>query len=279
MAAGQSAIAIPAALVWAMVLEVRHPRASGVLLGLSTALKLTIGLPFVAYAVVRRRWLVVVTAGLVAGGIALLAVARMELAAVPGLTSWSATLADSFAPGGANSLTLDSSRASLVNLQNPLTVIFGDQGRANVATFIVVVVAALVTLVVVRVDSRPGLLLGMSLVACLTLLFTYHRYYDAVLLALPVAWGTWATWSGRRGVAITILLLCSLFLLPLQTAAFQIGERLPAWLTGNLLWQAGVMAAHAWTLVAIVLALIVGAVTSQRHDTSEITVTLATSAT
>jgi uncharacterized membrane protein len=272
IASGQSGIAITAALVWAMVLEGRHPFGSGLLLGISTAFKVTMGLPFMAYALVRRRWSMIAVAGLAIGALLLIAVLRMEVAGVPWLQSWTDNVARSFEPGGINSASLESggNRNPLVNLQYPLSTLLGSESQANLLTLALVGAGALLTVLLVSDKTRPGLLLGMSLVAVLTLLVTYHRYYDAVLLAFPIAWGTWAFTAGRRVVGVSILLVCATFLLPLQTAAGQLEDRLPSALTETLLWEAGLMAVHAWALVALVVLLLVAAVGSRAtHPATE----------
>jgi hypothetical protein len=269
LAAGQSGIVVTAALVWAMVLEAAHPKASGLLLGLATALKVTMGLPFLAYSLVRRRWLVTATASLVVGAIALVSVMRMQVASVPWLTSWTSQLAASLEPGGPNSSSLETSRASLINLQNPLTVLLGDETLATLLAICLVGAGTVATVLLVRLDDRPGLLLGMSLVASLTLLVTYHRYYDAVLLAFPVTWGAWAITASHRWTGAGVLLICGSFLLPLQTAALQLGGRLPAWVSDNVIWQAGLAAVHAWALALLVLVLLAASVTSRRISSAD----------
>jgi hypothetical protein len=259
MVIGQTALAATAALVAAMLLERSGRRIpAGVAYGLAMAVKVQIGLPFFAYLLWRRRWATAAAAGLVVACFTVLSVVRMQAAGVPWLQSWFANLALLSGPGGLNDPgQLNPERYSLINLQYPLRSLFsGDV--VDAITFGAVGVAAVAMVWLIR-DRRPRAeLLALATVAVLCLLVTYHRYYDAVLLALPIAWAfsTLATPRWREGAAV--LVLCADFLLPFQTKLhdLQLKGVVPARLADSPFWDTVLVAQQAWALVLLVLVLL-----------------------
>lgn len=260
IASGQSAVAATAALIAAMLLEQsRRGIPAGILYGLATVVKVQIGLPFVAYLLWRRRWATAAAAGLVVAGFTLLSVVRMQVAGVPWFQSWSANLVLLSGPGGINDPgPLNPDRYSLINLQYPLQSLFPDADWVNAMTFGAVGVAAAALVWIIRGRHPRAELLALATVAVLSLLVAYHRYYDAVLLALPIAWGfsILGTSSWRQGAAV--LVLCADFLLPFQTALHDLQQKgiMPEWLTAGPLWETVLIAQHVWALVILALVLL-----------------------
>ena len=103
-------------------------------------------------------------------------------------------------------------------------------------------------------------LLALSVVAVLCLLVVYHRYYDAVLLAVPITWSFTALHGAHWREGVAVLLLSADFILPFQTAlhAMQQEQLLPAWLTGGPLWGV-LITQHVWALVLMTLVLLLAA--------------------
>ena len=269
VASGQTAILAMAAVVAALLLE-RAGRGiwSGVLYGLATVLKIQIGLPFVVYLLWRRRWAAGTVAGMVVGASSLLAVLRMQAAEVPWASSWLANLADLSGPGGINDPSeLNPERYSLINLQVLLFNFLPLGDWVNVLTFALVAAAAFVLVWLNRGHDHEDLL-ALSVVAVLTLLVTYHRYYDAVLLALPIAWGLSTLPSAGKRLAVIALALCADFILPAQTALHDLQQRqiLPPWVTDNELWRSVVLVQHVWALVLLVLVLLWAAAIDRRTE-------------
>ena len=127
--------------------------------------------------------------GLVLGALTAFAVLRMTLAGVPWIDSWLANLTSLSGPGGVNDPgELNPERYSLINLQYPLQSLGFSTDAANLITFTLVGAAALAMLSVIRGRDPAQELLALSTVAVLGLLVAYHRYYDAVILVLPIAW-------------------------------------------------------------------------------------------
>ncbi len=145
-------------------------------------------------------------------------------------------------------------RYTLVNLQYPLDSLLNNDAAGTALTLAFVGVAAALLVWLIRGHYPRAKSLALATVAVLGLLVTYHRYYDAVLLAIPVAWA-FSTFGTRRWASGALLLvLCADFLLPLQTALNDMQQRglVPAWLTGNWIWDSVVLAQHAWALVLMV---------------------------
>jgi hypothetical protein len=116
----------------------------------------------------------------------------------------------------------------------------------------------LATVALIRGRYPRDELLALSSVAVLTLLVTYHRYYDAVLLVLPLVWGFSAIGSARRVQAVTVVLLCAVFILPVPSNLFDLQQAgaLPAWVVQHPLWESFVLTHQVWALILMALTLL-----------------------
>ena len=255
MAIGQAAIVTTAAIVAAMMLERSgRPIWAGAFYGLAIILKIQIGLPFLVYVAWRRRWTTAAVAAAVPLAVTAISVLRMEVAGVPWYRTWMDNLALLSSPGGINDPgPLNDDRYSLVNLQYLLQSVGIGGLTADAIALAAVALAALALVTLVRGRELDRELLVLSGVAVLTLLVTYHRYYDAVLLVLPIVWGI-AQLRTRPIAGIVALVLCANFLFPFQTALHDLEQRnvLPGVLTANPLWDTVLMTQHVWALVLLV---------------------------
>ncbi len=261
IASGQTAIVSTAALVAGLLLErARHRTLSGMLFGLATVLKVQLGLPFLAYLVWRRRFVAAGAAGAVVVGSSVLAVGWMQLTGVPWLASWLANVGALSGPGGINDPSpLNADRFSLINLQVLLFNFVPNGDWVNALTYGLVGAAAVAFAWLGRGRERE--LLAVSIVAVLGLLVTYHRYYDAVLLSLPIAWGVSALSGPRKHEGLAVLVLSADFLLPFQTAlhAMEESRAVPAWLVDSGLWESVLITQHTWALVGMAVVLVFAA--------------------
>lgn len=265
LASGQTAVLATAGLVLAVALEqAGHPRWSGLCYGVATIVKVQIGLPFLAYLVWRRRWIQASVTVAVLAVATSLSVLRMHVAGVPWQASWLSNVTVLSGPGGINDpSTLNPERYSLINLQALLSSIAPGARWVEIASVALVGVAAITFVWVVR-RRQDRELLALSFVAVAGLLVTYHRYYDAVLLAFPIAWGIGAVAGSSRREGVVVLLLCADFVLPFQTAFhdLQLDGRVPGWFTASPIWDTVVMTQHVWALVLMAITLLVASANS-----------------
>lgn len=260
IAAGQVAVLVTALVIAAMLLEQGERRGwSGIAYGLATTVKVHMGLPFLAYLLLRRRWLIAGTAGIVFALFTSVAVLRLQASGA----SWFSSLMDNLRwltgpDGGGSPLPSNPERATLVNLEYLLYALSPGGDWQGLLALLLVGAAGLATVWLLRDRNAHEWLLGMALVSVLLLLVTYHRYYDAVILAIPIAWAgaSLRTPEARWGVAV--LACCATFLFPIQTALADLARagRLPAWLTGGAVWDAVLLATHAWALVLMAVVML-----------------------
>ena len=260
IASGQTGLVATAALVAAMLLERSgRPIQAGLAYGLATAIKVQVGLPFLAYLVWRRRWGTVKSAAVVLAGLSLVSVGWMEVAGRPWYSSWISNLATLSGPGGINDPgQLNPDRYSLVNLQYLLDSWSRAGPWPDALAFVAVALAGGALLWLVRGRRPRNELLALAAVAVLGLLVTYHRYYDAVLLALPIAWAIAAIGTRRWGEGVAAIIVCADFMFPIQTALHQWQQDglVPAWLTGSSLWDRVLLTQQVWALVLLVVVLL-----------------------
>ncbi|MGA7293966.1 MAG: glycosyltransferase family 87 protein [Terriglobales bacterium] len=129
------AVGLVAGSVWAA--DRQRVFLAGVLLALAVGLKPQIGLPFVFYFALRRRWR---TSGLAIALVALLsalAVIRLSISGVPWLQNYLYDNKVLFAPGSLGDFTeLDPIRFGLINLQVPIYAIFGHRQMATLQQYL-----------------------------------------------------------------------------------------------------------------------------------------------
>jgi hypothetical protein len=97
----------------------------------------------------------------------------------------------------------------------------------------------------------------------------YHRFYDAVLLLIPLAWAISAI-AQRRTVAAAwgVLLLMVPFFLNAATVLKVMEQRapLPAWLLDQWWWNTLVLPQQAWALLGMAVLLILA---GEQHRTMQ----------
>jgi hypothetical protein len=231
---------------------------AGLLIAGSICLKPPIGLCFLLFYLVSRRWQVVVTASGAALAVAFVAIGRMWLADLPWLASYQLLTQHMFAPGAINDFT--SANAvwfQLVNLQGPLDMIFGDPGVATTVGLCVgIVLLILWTFLTLSARNRGDELLAVSVLAVLSFLPVYHRFYDTALLVLPLAWA----FSPRNEASLRIRCFTVVLIIPflIPGAAFlnQLSSRLPHSAVDSHWWNALVIAHEAWFLLLLSILLL-----------------------
>lgn len=238
---------------------------SGVLLGLATAIKPQMGLLFIVYEAGRQRWRPVVAAAAVLVVVASIGIGRLQAAGVPWLQSWQQNLHDfprleDGDPTRHNMVT----RHHMVNLHYPLHNFTDDR---TLVTVLVYGVAGALSLAYFVVDLRRRRHFGegspepvsIAMAATVCLFVVYHRFYDAVLLAWPIALAIRMIADRRYpALAWTLLGLCALFFVPgaVILAAAAAKGWVPAELTNSALWQNVLLPHEAWALPVIAALLV-----------------------
>ena len=251
------AVGLIAGTVWAARFE--HNALAGVLIALAIALKPQIGLPFLFYYLVRRKWrLTLIATGLVTM-LAAVAMIRMRIGDAPWMQSYLYDNKVLFAPGSLGDFTeLNPTRFGLISLQIPFYAILGNRNVANiVAVLIALTLGILWLFLATRTGNNRDELLELSALAVLSLLPVYHRLYDASLLIFPLAWGFVALSGRLKLLAKGTLLLILPFLVPGGSALEELQR------TGHLTalqhsrwWTEAVMPHQAWCLFFLSLILL-----------------------
>jgi len=231
---------------------------AGILLTLAIALKPTVALPFLIYALVHRTREKVIPPAIATG------VLLFCVAIIPhhGRTLWASSfLANNqrmFAPGAINDFsTANPLHFQLVNLQVALFPIFQNRTLTQVTCALVFVTLLVFWLFAVRRDRHLGFL-DLAILASASLLPVYHRFTDAGLLLIPVAWALSAMEGELRRFAAACLLLASPFLVPGVTMLHEFSGRyeLLQRLSQSRFWDALILAHEAWLILVLCLVLL-----------------------
>jgi hypothetical protein len=273
IATGNLSIAtIAIACIAVSVMGLKRTLLAGMLLAAAVALKPQIGLCFLAYYLLRRQWR---PCGLAIAGSAFTWLAgALRLHAI-GLL-WASELARNVRLFvGSNRYddfsSINPMRFTLIDLQVPYFDLTG--GKKLAALFAVATVAvlgAVAVFLILRI-RMPDDLLSLSVLTILSLLPVYHRFYDASLLVLPLAW----SFSGRFPEQKTIRWIYWSLLLPffIPGAAFlerSAGRgRIPHVVVQSWWWRYVVMPHEIWALLLLALVLLYGMKLQMDQQASE----------
>jgi hypothetical protein len=258
---GQPSLPAVALIIFAARFILRgRERTAGILLALATALKLQLGAPIILYYLIRRRWRAALWSGAMFSLLTLIALTRLQAAGVVWADDWLINIQQSSTAGGPNDVTPpNKTRDHLLNLQLPFYAIA--QNRAAASALAWVVTAVLIAVLALR-RKRTDNLLELSIVLILMLLPVYHRYYDAIVLMVALAW------SLRFDAKLPLLLMIP-FLLPVGWAMNLIarGYVSDAVLSSRL-WNIIVMSEQSWMMLTISIVLLYAQLKSAKGDTS-----------
>jgi hypothetical protein len=230
---------------------------TGTLVAISAILKPQLGLCFLAFFVVRRMWksslLAVALAGVATG----LAILRMEAGHIAWLTNYKAASHALISGGVLSDFTsLNPTQWGLINSQLLTYEFFGDRTLANHAAWLTFGLLGcwwMFRMIQRRSDRIDDTLLGLSAMVVLSLLPIYHRFYDAVVLIIPLAWlfGNWKSLGRSVKAVVSIALLP--FLLPGGTMlqVLQSEKRIPASVSNAWWWHLVVLPHEVWALIAL----------------------------
>jgi hypothetical protein len=226
----------------------------GILFGIGVCLKPQIGLPFLAYYLLRRRWrLFGIAIGVVLTA-ALLAMARLAVSGTPWLQNYRTDNKVLLVSGILADFTeRNPLRFSLINLQVLFYAIWHRAGAANAVAigFWAVLFVIWVALLLRNSRQNDDTLLALSALAVLSLLPVYHRFYDAFLLIFPLCWSLREFPGPRKQFARGTLVLMLPFLVPGGSALeeMQRGGRIPYAIAQSWFWSSAVMPHEIWFLL------------------------------
>lgn len=235
----------------------------GALLGVATLLKPQLGVPFILYFLLRRHARAAIAAACIGAVATALSIGWLALHDVDWLRSWRAVTTATAVPGG----PLDPSgplSAQLIDIR-PLLAQVGISWPGAVGIVIAAVVAILIYAWGHRLDAEYDLLL-IGAVAVLTLLVAYHRFYDAAVLCLPLAWAITSWRDARiRALSMATAVCCAVFFVPGAWALQVFADRgaVPLSATHSFLWNTLLLRHQNWALV-IMLTLLMMAIRRAR---------------
>lgn len=208
------AVAACALAVWAI--DRQQDLIAGILIGVAVGLKPQIGLPFLVYYLLRRRWRVVGVAVTLVALLAAIAILHLSLHHTPWIDNYRNDNKILFARGSLGDFTEENPiRFSLINLQVLLYTFKPDRTAATFLALAISGAMGVLWLVLLRRrDHSETELLELSALCLLSLLPVYHRLYDASLLIFPLAWSMTALSGPLKRWAKGTLFLMLVFLVP-----------------------------------------------------------------
>lgn len=250
--------------------ERRHgPRGAvcGILEGVATALKPQVAGLFLVYDAGRLRW------GRVAWGAAVIALAavvgvgRMAAAGVPWWPSWRENLRNFTLASNGDPTLANPIRHQIISLHEPLHAFTDNRPLVSAAVWGIVAGLSAAYFVL---DLRRGRargegraeLVSLSMVAVVSLMVVYHRFYDAALLIWPLGLAVQEvvrpSSSRSRAGGWVLLALVAVFFVPGAVMLASAAERglIPAALTNSALWQGAILAHEAWAIFAMACVLV-----------------------
>jgi hypothetical protein len=262
-------LAIPCVSLTVLAIDrvwMRREWTAGMYLGVATLLKPQLAAPFIVYFLLRRNLKAVAGAVLLCTAAMLLGVAWLAIHHVVWFPEWQAAML-----GVRGSIEHDPAgpfSPQLVDLRPLLALVMGGSA-SDLAALVIVLALAVVLLRRARRQGDSNELAIVSCVAILALLAVYHRFYDAAILCLPLAWV--ARQHDRYGfdrATVAAALCCAVFFIPgawmLQRWVLA-GSVSPA-VAHSVFWNAVIIRQQNWALVGLAACLLtaIGAIRSRQ---------------
>jgi hypothetical protein len=245
-----------------------YDKATAVLLAISLGLKPQIGLCFFCYYALRRRWRICGFAFAATMAMTFLGIFRLAINRTPWVQNYLTNNHYLFVAGHLGSFTtINPTRFGLINLQVALYPLVNSMTAANVIAMLMGIILFVVwATAMIRSDDSQNLL-AISAIAVISLLPIYHRFYDAVLLVLPITWAL-VNFHAPRMAGIATLVLIAPFLFPGGTIleVLQTRGHIPQFLSNHWWWEAFVLPHQVWALLALAIVLLYEMVCSQERS-------------
>jgi hypothetical protein len=234
-------------------------KSPGILLGMAICLKPPIGLCFLLYFVICRRWKIVRWGSGWTAVTMLVAIGRLAIDGVAWLPSYLLLQREMFAPGAINSFVPSNPVwFHLINLQ---VIFYAIWPSAFVANGLALILGLLLVAVWLRtaIKSRAGCdLLALGCLVTVSLLPFYHRFYDAELLVIPLCWSlTLINQPPKRYAYLTFALILP-FLVPGAAFLYWISQSnfLSPTVSHRWWWNVILMPHATWTLLVLAIVLL-----------------------
>jgi len=216
--ANPSILGIALSIVGLWLAENRRDAAAGILTGMTICIKLPIGICFFFFYLISRRWKVVIVGTGLAAVIGAVAIRNLWWSiGLSWLSSYRQLTQQMFSPGSINDYTqANPVWYQMVNLQGPLYALMESAKAVNF--WAIGLSMSLITVWVRRrmiaPRNRPLNLLAISTLIVISLLPVYHRFYDASVLVLPLAWTVSQFERVRPRLTLLIMALIAPFFIP-----------------------------------------------------------------
>jgi Glycosyltransferase family 87 len=242
------AVSLTAAALWAS--HTGRKKTAGILLAVAICLKPTVAGGLLLYYLVRRYWSIVVTTCAAAAAIGLIGSTRLALAGVQWIPSYLENSRRMFAVGSVDDFTNAASlRFNMINSQVFFSGFFSNASISNLLSRVlaVMLLGCWIWLCFRRRTSSG--LLEVSAISILSLIAVYHRFYDATLLTIPLAWSLLI--ARKRSALLATLATIAPFFVPGSTMLADLAGsgRIPASITSGWWWNAVVLPHEAWDLI------------------------------
>lgn len=269
LAVGQVAIPSAALLVLAWSLRDRRPGVAGVLVALGAALKPPLAIPFLLAFALRPNVRLLAVAAAMFGGLFAVGAARLQAGGYDWLADWLGAVRAAAAPAGMNYAGPGAKGSiPMIHLAMLLWRITSSWAAVAIVTAAATLPFAVFAAWRLRTARSRGVeLLALGALCVASLLATYHRTYDAVLIAVPFV-AVLVSWDRISGPLRCALAACfAVFLLP-GAPLMQTLERpgaVPAWISGSAPWRILLVPHQIWALVLLELLLFVLAAASVKR--------------
>jgi hypothetical protein len=231
----------------------------GVLLAVGICLKPPVGIVFLVYEVMRRRWHVALVALGLSALITAAGILRLWVSGVNWVGSYLANINKMFATGAINDFTrANPLRFHLLNLQMPIYSLTSSVSAANQITWLIVAALSLAWVRLMWRSRGHCGLLDLSAIAVIALLPSYHRFVDGLLLMLPLCWCVTVRVKELKAISRLVMFLLLPFLVPGASLLVALAEKgvLPSALVTGRWWDAVLVPHEIWATLCISIALL-----------------------
>jgi Glycosyltransferase family 87 len=261
LGAGQVAIPSASLLLLGWTLREERPAWAGVLVACGTALKPTLGIPFLLACMLRPTRRLAFAGVAVLGGLFALGVARLHIAGHGWIGEWLGAVRAAAGPSGMNYVRPEASGSiPMIHLEMLLWRVIPNSAAVTALSLAAILPAAAFAAWRLRLArDRATDLLSLGTLCVASLLVMYHRTYDAFLLTLPLA-AVLACWNEvSRPLRVALAACFASFLQPGAPVLGAIASagKIPAWLSGSSVWRVLLVPHQIWALLALEFMLVV----------------------